>query len=250
MEKRNNKRKTMLIAAFAVAVIALAGIGYATASNFMAKTVNSENTANTVFITATQSDYTGAFSPASELEFNTYTDDDNNPDGTGALYTLTDGNTTIGGYHGKKINAASLTITIALTGSVTGQNVTGYNIAVKTGALAGAAVSGYNSGDPTGWVYIMAFGGTSNLIYSFEGGTTWTDDEGSAVDGVEITGTSTTVDLYIAAKKTFNQFSTIYTPVADDGYYGCGTSTVAPAAALYDDINVTFTVTAELTAAP
>ena len=66
------KKKTTLLALFAVSVIALAGVGYAAVDNYKAVTVNDSNNANANFVTAGQETYTAMFN--GDVDMYTYSD--------------------------------------------------------------------------------------------------------------------------------------------------------------------------------
>ena len=88
----NSKRKTMLVAAFVVAVVALAGVGYAAATGYTAKTTVSDNTigdSKYIVIKTNDADYSAAFSGS--YVFNTetsYDDTYNNNAGSEMLEFL------------------------------------------------------------------------------------------------------------------------------------------------------------------
>ena len=237
MEKKNNKKKTMLIAAFAVAVIALAGIGYATAVGYKATTVNSDNDATGIYFTATQGNYEAAFTPASEILINTYTDTNNNPD-TKTLYTI-DATATAIDVDGDSTNdhyAVQIGAAAGLNISLSGATTTGYTVSVKAaGTLNGT------TGATDVWKYIVLIKDKYVVL------------DGSGEGSVSITSVGTAGDdqivnvkLYIASTKVFENYSPLITPAS--GYAGNATAQVSPADdsdsyAILKDVKLGFTFT-------
>ena len=121
MEKKNNKRKVMLIAAFAVAVIALAGVGYAATLNYKATTVNDDNDATSVYVLVTQDYYTSKF--GGQVKFNTYTDT------AATIYSLAEDDDVDGVKTGQQIGDG-----VNLTFTNDDANAKSYNIGIKTTA--------------------------------------------------------------------------------------------------------------------
>ena len=246
MENNNHKkRKVMLIAAFAVAVIALAGLGYAAATEYKATTVNSGNTANTVYIKATQTEYTAGFEPADDAQFNTYTDNVYDDDTKSAIYALK-GATAIAstGYKGIQLGDGTDLKIEESTGGITT-----FNVSVTSGELKGTSIEG---GDAVGWIYIMEFTLSDNttknyLYYGLHSDDTWTDAAGTGSTVVADDGT--VVKLYLSAKYLFENTTAFPGKVIGEmdlpGYTGSPATIVDPTGALYSNVNVIFTITGE-----
>lgn len=223
--KMKNKRKTMLIAALAVAVIALAGVGYA-ATAWTGTTINSDNTAEGVYIKVTQlnDDYDGAFTTATPIGINTYTD----ARFTSPIYSLMNSTQIVTGWYGVEIGSGA-TLEIEPTGATYNT----YQIDFKASSL------------PAGWSYLMVFGTGNNA----KSDVITSADLSGQVTGVTLTDDKVVAHLYIVSDTLFQnikngQLGPLDTTVYEDE----AASTNAPTnnGTIFTEVNVTFTVAGEV----
>ena len=238
MENNNHKkRKVMLIAAFAVAVIALAGVGYAV-TGYKATTVNYDNTATGKYITVTQTQdtaYEHTFN-ADNVLFHTYTD------ASHELYTIAGTTTPLTVASTDDYTGIQIGDTINMT--ISGETSNAYNIDVKvsSGNLNGRTGSG-------AWVYLLEFaaaGSTPKYMIAdstgvFATGITQFVPQASGDDQIF------TVKLYIATLSTsiFESIITDATAQTFPDYYGKPTSSVCPLDSYkkaLDNVGLIFTI--------
>ena len=224
------KKKTTLLALFAVSVIALAGVGYAAVDNYKAVTVNDSNNANANFVTAGQETYTAMFN--GDVDMYTYSDKNFEfiyalPESEqSSLMTILQKN-----YYGVSIGDGT-TITVSPTGLASPTYTISAKIIVEEDTVLAA-----------GWTYILKYQGQGDAVYINSTTGSW--------DAVAITPASSTiaVDLYIAGPG----FSTIKNAeskgplVTPDGWTNYGSSkdyepTVA--GEIYVNAKIVFTITA------
>jgi len=220
----NASKKTMFAAALAVAIIALAGVGYASyATSYKAVTVNDDNDAEVAYVKATQTDYTGVFN--GNADFNTYSFGvDTNET---IVYTLVGGEE-IGttGHYGKSLG--STTITLANTTNIS--DYTKYTISASAGTLD-------------------LPGNEWKLMISYSTGTV--NELGNSVVVVPTSG-KVTAELYLVSDKIFSDSAdnkvTSGLPSSLEGYTNLASSLTAPnesGVALYENISITFSIVAE-----
>lgn len=216
------KKKTALLAAFAVSVIALAGLGYAATYNSVVVTTG--NNADTAFIKATTTTYTNAFD--GNVEFDTYTEAVDT-----YIYVIQGGSTLLEeGVYGKKVNTNSFSMTLSAAPTV---NPTAWSI--------GAIVDDNNILDEDWKLYMkISYTKTGDLgagqeIVEIVGG----EVADTALTDIDITK-AVTADIYIGGPAFGNSHA--YTPA---GWASLGSSTTYDGAttAVYN-ANVVFTVTA------
>ncbi len=211
------KKKTALLAAFAVSIVALAGVGYAV-TGFTSVTVNDSNVVTAGYMKATQgSTYTSTFSGT--LELYTYSDADHtNP----IVFVLKDGNVAVAsGFAGKKIGS---------TDTITIENKTGSDIATLTFNVT------LDGTVPAGWNYYVKLGST---YYALTAGTTGDQIVTLAIENDD--SDTITAELYIAGA-AFSSFGPIYSGTGW-GTYGASTTYTGATTTLVD-ANVVFTITA------
>lgn len=223
------KKKTTLLALFAVSVIALAGIGYAAVNEYIAVTVNDNNAAHSAYITARQTEYSEQFNGTVDL----YTYSDANFEYIYALPGSTQVHTINQvAYYGVAIGSGT-TITVA---DNTDLDTAQYTIA--------ADITSANA-LPAGWTYILVYGGTVKAVV----------ENGSAAATVVVPNNNAiTVQLYIAGPafstmKTTGQnpVGPLVTPSVPNSWANYGASTTYTGAndgEIYASANFVFTVTA------
>lgn len=216
-------KKTMFAAALAIAVIALAGVGYA--ATYHAVTVNSGNAAQSAYIVADQSSYNAILSGT--VDFDTLTDATHqgalDGDTTKPYYVIPGGTTTIGttGFSGKSISEErSITVTPSNVAA------TSYTLDV-----ACSDTTKLNSG----WHFYVAV--TDNAE------TQYVDLSSPSQIDIVLKNNAVTVQLFIAGTPLN---LTSYT-----GYNTMGSSTTYDgAASLVTSVDISFTFTAATAPAP
>ena len=203
-------RKVMLGAALVVAIVALAGVGYATFTGpFKSVTVNDGNTVSPGYIRADQQNYTAMFTK--DLELDTYTSS------TEKVYVLKNSTFEVAtDVHGELLGEKQITINAV--------GITPASYKITAVSLSGTTNLG-------AWSYYL----------SVDGGNTFVDVSSinDTTGAVTIANTTFTVQLYIAGPDFGNARGV-------DGWadLGCLVSNTPVAAAA--SISAVFTVTATI----
>jgi len=221
-------KKTMFAAALAVAIVALAGVGYAVANNYLATTVtNADNGASSTYFTANQTTYQDVFDGS--LVLNTF----NNTNSTTFIYSIDQGTDSVGAGSdkGKAINNVGTVITL------TPQGIAPASYSVTSKIVSGTVTDG--------WKYFIQF----TYKHAADGDTViaWselTKTEGkwstTSCDLGAVSGTIT-AKLYVAGV-SFNDVSMANVAAGTyTAYDGCGSAKgIQDAGSIYSDAAIAF----------